>query len=697
MAVAWHWLLRPILLFSTTVLITFPRSFSIPDSEALLNLKNSFVDVADELQSWEPSSSPCKNGEQENRWAGVVCYNGLVTGLRLANMGLSGKIDVNALVEMPGLRTISIMNNSFLGNMPEFNRLGALKAIYMSGNQFSGEIPPDYFAKMESLKKVWLSDNKFTGKIPSSLGRLLYLIELHVENNQFSGTIPSFDKLTLMSIDLSNNQLEGEIPESLMKFNASSFSGNPGLCGENLGVECKQLDQELQPPPVVANDSSNNVEPSSGKRDDSKKILAAVITLSVLLLSIAIVLILRCRRRRKTFDVLEKETVEAVEVQVTSVASNRKEIIELNRKVSSSRKAANGSVRVKAGGGSMAMDLVIVNEKNGVFGMQDLMKAAAEVLGNGGLGSSYKAVMADGVSVVVKRMREMNTMGRDGFDAEIRKLVSLKHINILGPLGYHYRKDEKLFVYEYIPNGSLLYLLHGDRGQSHGELNWSARLKIVQGIARGIGYLHTELASLDLPHGDLKSSNILLGPENEPLISEYGFRPLINNASQSQALFAYRAAPEAQQTGKVSTKCDVYCLGIVILEILTGKFPSQYLSNSKGGIDVVQWVPSVLSEGRLTELLDPEIASSRNSLGEMEQLLHIGIACTETNPEVRLDMSEAVRRILEIQTDNRTLQDLPTLRDGYADSSRSSFSELQLGELSGRRHGSEHFDHRSER
>ncbi|KAK0596604.1 hypothetical protein LWI29_017277 [Acer saccharum] len=696
MAVAWHWLLRPILLFSTTVLITFPCSFSIPDSEALLNLKNSFVDDADELQSWEPSSAPCKNGEQENHWAGVLCYNGLVTGLRLPNMGLSGKIDVNALVEMPGLRTISIMNNSFSGIIPDFNRLGALKAIYISGNQFSGEIPPDYFVKMESLKKVWLSDNNFTGKIPSSLGQLPHLIELHVENNQFSGTIPSFDKPTLMSLDLSNNQLEGEIPESLMKFNASSFSGNPGLCGENLGVECKQVDQESTPPPIVANDSNNNVESSSGKRDDSKKILAAVITLSVLLLSIAIVLILRCRRRKKTFDVLEKETVEAVEVQVTSVASNRKEIIELNRKVGSSRKGANRSVRVKGGGGSMAADLVIVNEKNGVFGMHDLMKAAAEVLGNGGLGSSYKAVMADGVSVVVKRMREMNTMERDGFDAEIRKLVSLKHINILGPLGYHYRKDEKLFVYEYIPNGSLLYLLHGDRGPSHVELNWSARLKIVQGIARGIGYLHTELASLDLPHGDLKSSNILLGPENEPLITEYGFKPLINNASQSQALFAYRV-PEAQQTGKVSPKCDVYCLGIVILEILTGKFPSQYLSNSKGGIDVVQWVPSALSEGRLIELLDPEIASSRNSLGEMEQLLHIGIACTETNPEVRLDMSEAVRRILEIQADNRTLQELPTLRDGYADTSRSSFTERQLGELSGRRHGSEHFDHQSER
>ncbi|KAH7565625.1 hypothetical protein JRO89_XS09G0236300 [Xanthoceras sorbifolium] len=694
MAVAWHWLLRPILLFSTTVLITFPSSFSIPESEALLKLKKSFADAADKLASWEPKSAPCINGAQHNNWVGVVCYNGLVTGLRLGNMGLSGKIDVDALVEMPGLRTISVVNNSFSGTIPEFNRLGVLKAVYLSGNQFSGEIPPGYFKKMESLKKVWLSNNQFRGRIPPSLGRLPHLIELHIENNQFSGTIPSFDKPTLMSIDFSNNKLEGEIPGSLMKFNSNYFSGNPGLCGKNLGVECRQVAGE-EPPPAVPRDS-NVVEPSSRKRDDSKKIAAAVIILSVMLLSIAIVLILRCRRKRKAFDVLEKENVEAVEVQVAAVSlsSNKKEI-DLSRKAMSS--THRGSGRVKGGGGMP--DLVIVNEEKGVFGLPDLMKAAAEVLGNGGIGSSYKVVMADGVSVAVKRMREMNTMGRDGFDAEIRNLSNLKHSNIFRPLGYHYRKDEKLIVYEYIPRGSLLYLLHGDRGPSHDKLNWPARLKIVQGIARGLGYLHTELAHLDLPHGNLKSSNIMLGPENEPLVSEYGFGPLISSASQAKALFAYKA-PEAHQTGKASPKCDVYCLGIVILEILTGKYPSQYLSNTKGGVDVVQWVPSALSEGRLAELLDPEIASSTNSLGEMEQLLHIGIACTETNPEVRLDMTEAVRRILEIQTDpaagleGRTLQVLPTLRDGYGDSSQSSFSERQLGELSGRRQGSESFDER---
>lgn len=201
-----------------------------------------------------------------------------------------------------------------------------------------------------------------------------------------------------------------------------------------------------------------------------------------------------------------------------------------------------------------------------------------------------------------------------------------------------------------------------------------------------MGYLHTELASSDIPHGNLKSSNVLLSPDYDPLISEYGFSPLINPANAAQELFAYKA-PEAAHSGQLSPACDVYCLGIVILEILTGKYPSQYLSNTKGGIDVVQWVASAIADGRESEVFDPEIASSVNSIVEMKKLLYIGAACTETNPEQRLDMMEAVRRIEEIQVEGgqgeaRAMHVLPSLRDGYADSvpqphvSRSSQESL---------------------
>ncbi|KAI3743012.1 hypothetical protein L1987_60713 [Smallanthus sonchifolius] len=261
--------------------------------------------------------------------------------------------------------------------------------------------------------------------------------------------------------------------------------------------------------------------------------------------------------------------------------------------------------------------------------------AAAEVLGNGGLGSAYKVTLGSGVSVVVKRVREMNQMTKEVFDTEMKKLAKLKHQNILTPLAYHFRKEEKLLVSEYVSKGSLLYVLHGEHGISHAELNWDERLKIVKG----------EFTSYPLPHGDLKSSNVLIGSDYEPLLSDYAFYPLLNNTPTLQSMFAFKS-PEATLNQNISQKSDVYCMGIIILEIITGKYPSQYCNNQKSGTDVVQWVKSALAENRGKELIDPEIVPS--SVLEMEKILHIGAACTESVPDERIDLTEAIRRIEEV-------------------------------------------------
>lgn len=198
----------------------------------------------------------------------------------------------------------------------------------------------------------------------------------------------------------------------------------------------------------------------------------------------------------------------------------------------------------------------------------------------------------------------------------------------------------------------------------------------MRGIAEGLNHLHTELANLDVPHGNLKSSNVLLGPDNHPFLSDYGFSQLVTNEG-IEALFAYKT-PEAIQHGTVCPKSDVYCLGIIILEMLTGKFPSQYLSNGQGGSDVVQLVTSSLSEGRQAQLLDPEITDHKNSLGSMEKLLIVGALCTRTSLEQRLDMKEAIRMIEEVQVEGdsttgqassqaKTMKILPSLRDGFGD------------------------------
>lgn len=322
--------------------------------------------------------------------------------------------------------------------------MGALKGLYLSENQFSGEIPSNYFAKMLSLKKLWLSDNKFSGEIPASLMELQYLIELHLENNQFTGPIPPMSKQsTLESIDFSNNNLKGEIPVSLSRFNESSFKGNSELCGEKLGKPCDQ---------ATNSDNTNNNGTQQSPDSNSNKSISMwiVISLVVLLLIVIIVIYLICRyqqSRRASIESFDEPSLGR------RISSDSKKSFELSRRGSSIRK---GSIMGKRVG-----DLTMVNDDKGEFGLADLMKAAAEVLGNGPLGSSYKAMMSNGLTVVVKRIKEMNKIGKEGFDAEVKRLGSLRHKNILTLLAYHHRKEEKLFVYEYIPKGSLLYVLHG--------------------------------------------------------------------------------------------------------------------------------------------------------------------------------------------------------------------------------------------
>nr|XP_043627823.1 pollen receptor-like kinase 3 [Erigeron canadensis] len=549
-------------------------------------------------------------------------------------MGLQGTPNVAAFAPLEYLESISLQNNSLVGPIPAFNLVPSLKAIYASKNQFTGVIPPDYFQPLGSLKRIWLSDNKFSGPIPKSLQDLTYLRELHLENNEFSGPIPDFSESVdaLNALDLSNNKLEGPIPRPLNRFDKEAFDNNPDLCGPKASKDCPATSQ-----PVLA-----------------KKLLIAAIVVAFLLL----VMSLKDKRKEENMRILRKQNNYDHEAAANTVVTIPSSSINNSSRKSSSRKGGYSSLQMvksksKVKSGPVG-ELVMVNqavEKGIHFKSEDLMKASAEVLGNGALGSAYKAMLENGggvSSVVLKKIKHMNTMSKDVFDAEMRKLGRLKHHNILTPLAYHFRKEDKFLVYEYVPNGSLHNLLHGAIKQS--ELSWPNRLKMIKGVARGMGYLHSELASYDLPHGNLKSCNVLMGPNYEPLLSDYALHPLINATLAAQSMFAYRS-PEAMHRQQVSHKSDVYCLGIVILEMVTGKYPSQYLmihnNNQKGesGTDVVQWVRSALDEKREGELIDPDLLTH---VGQIQKLLHIGAACTETEVDTRIDIKEALKRIEDI-------------------------------------------------
>ncbi|GFP85735.1 probable inactive leucine-rich repeat receptor-like protein kinase at5g20690 [Phtheirospermum japonicum] len=614
-------------IFFYVFLLIIPITNSISESEALLKLKESFID-ATALDSWKPGTEPCATGN--NHWIGVKCDNGVITSLQVRHLGLSGKIDVDALASISGLRSISFISNAFPGPIPDFSPLANLRGLYLSMNQFSGEIPSDYFTKMKGLRKVWLSRNAFSGPIPSSLARVSHLIELHLENNRFSGPIPPLEQKDLVSLNLSNNNLEGEIPSGLSRFGPNAFVGNAGLCGGNLSTACRK-------PPL----SSHQV-----------KIVIWALFASLIVLFVLMTFGIYVLKRRQDQN---RDLMDDFEPSITA-SSDGKKILE------SGQRGFGSGHRIGSGHRAGKGDIVMMHDDKGMFGLADLMKAAAEVLGNGALGSSYKATMVNGMTVVVKRIKVISKIGKDQFDTEMRKLGGLKHKNVLAPMAYHYRKDEKLLVYEYQPIGSLLLVLHSDRGICHGHLTWPVRLKIIRGIAQGLAYLHTQLSALDLPHGNLKSSNVLLSHDYEPLLSDFGLNPLITPGHAAQALTAYKSPEAVVSHNDVSPKCDVYFLGVVIFEILTGKFPSQYLENGEGGTDVVQLVRSAIAEGNGSNIFDPDIRGNKDCIDEMEQMLRIGADCTEEDRGKRVDVAEAIRRIESVRKDGDRAQDTRTVR-----------------------------------
>ncbi|XP_074280803.1 pollen receptor-like kinase 3 [Silene latifolia] len=631
--------------------LSLPKLLSLTEAEALLAIKKSMLNTG-KLSSWKENSKPC-----EDKWEGVFCEAGkpVVIRLHLQNMDLSGVVDVNALTQIKNLKTLSLSNNSFSGPLPSVNKLAGLRALYVSANKFSGEIPVDHFAGA-SLRRVWLSDNQFSGKIPESLGKLPSLTALHLEGNQFSGSIPDISQPSLTELDMSRNQLVGEVPASMVRFGADAFKGNAGVCGKLVGIDC-----EANKEPVTGGNIKNTVGVMIG---------VVVVMLILLLLTTG----LKSKNKENDFRVLSKTSIDeedVVEVRVhgnggkggggstRSVGSqgggdgggsvgggSSKKSGENSSHKNGSRK---GSQHGKTSNNSGMGDLIVINNEKGSFGLADLMKAAAEVLGNGGLGSAYKAVMANGLSVVVKRIRDMNKLDKEEFDVAIRHIGNLRHKNILTPLAYHYRKEEKLVISEHVPKGSLLYVMHGDRGTCHSDLNWPTRLKIIKGIASGVQYIHAQFSSYDIPHGNLKSSNVLLTDTYEPLLSDYAFIKMVSVNQASQGMFAYKS-PEGIESQQVSHKSDIYCLGIIILEVLTGKFPSQYLNAGKGGTDVIQWVQSAIGDKKEAESLDPEIVSSYgDSVPSMIELLHLGAACTESDPSRRPSLEDVLKRIEQIK------------------------------------------------
>ncbi|KAJ4829748.1 hypothetical protein Tsubulata_043743, partial [Turnera subulata] len=263
-------------------------------------------------------------------------------------------------------------------------------------------------------------------------------------------------------------------------------------------------------------------------------------------------------------------------------------------------------------------------------------------IGEGGFGSVYWGRTSAGVEIAVKRLKAMSAKAEMEFAVEVEILGRVRHKNLLGLRGFYAGGEERLIVYDYMPNHSLITHLHGQLAADC-LLDWPKRMNIAIGSAEGLAYLHHE-ANPHIIHRDIKASNVLLDTEFQAKVADFGFAKLIPEGvthltTRVKGTLGY-LAPEYAMWGKVSESCDVYSFGILLLEIVSAKKPLEKLP---GGVkrDIVQWVTPYVQKGAFDHIADPRLKGRYDPI-QLKSTVMIAMRCTDSNPENRPSMKRVV-------------------------------------------------------
>ncbi|KAF8673276.1 hypothetical protein HU200_048830 [Digitaria exilis] len=489
--------------------------------------------------------------------------------------------------------TISLSSSGLTGVLsPSIAKLTTLQQLILEDNSITGGIPQE-FGNLSSLTTLNLGRNNLNGLIPDSLGHLAKLQILDLSQNHLSGSIPSsfLNLASLNNINLAYNNLNGEIPQYLLQVPQYNYTGNHLNCGQNL-ISCE-----------------GGSTKTGGSKNSKLKVIIGSVAGAVTLIVLGVLLVLWWQKMRYRPEIF---------IDVSGQDDHRLEFGQIKR-----------------------------------FSWRELQIATnnfseQNVLGKGGFGKVYKGVLSgpDSIKIAVKRL--LNVESRDGelaFLTEVELISIAVHKNILRLIGFCTTPTERLLVYPFMENLSVASRLR-DIKLNEPALDWSTRMRIALGAARGLEYLH-EHCNPKIIHRDVKAANVLLDGNFEAVVGDFGLAKMMdigrNTVTTGLRGTMGHIAPEYIKTGRPSVKTDIFGYGVTLLEIVTGERAIGFYPEA-GEIMLIDRVKLLMERGQLQDIVDCNLGDLYN-FEELEKITQIALLCTQMEPDHRPAMSEVVQML----------------------------------------------------
>lgn len=643
-----------------------------------MDIKTALDPQSKHLSSWTINGDPC-NGSFE----GIGCNEkGLVSNISLQGKKLSGKLSP-AIGELKSLTGLFLHYNSLSGEIPkELVNLPELSDLYLNMNNFSGEIPPE-IGTMKNLQVLQLCYNQLSGSIPSQLGALKKLTVLTLQSNLLTGAIPanlgelgnlmrldlSFNNLfgsiptkvadapVLLVFDVRNNSLSGIVPLALKRLNDGFlFENNPNLCGSGFSsLRACNVSDPVNPRPEPFGPGETGV-PSREKPETANVPLSCnqticsskssktregsvVVGMVVLVVALSVIVTLTFTqyRRRKLGLVTKFGTSDgSLSTEHAKVPYRRhgSPLISLEY--------GNGWDPLADGKNFNALGQDVFHSFR--FNLEEVETATQyfselNLLGKSHYSATYKGILRDGSVVAVKCIGKTSCKSEESeFLKGLNVLASLRHENLVRLRGFCCSKarGECFLIYDFVPNGNLLSYLDVKDAEDH-VLEWSTRVSIIKGIAKGIAYLHAyKVNKPALVHQNLSAEKVLIDQRLNPLLSDSGLRNLLTNdivfsSVKTNAATGY-LAPEYTNTGRFTEKSDVYAFGVLIFQLLSGKR------------DVTSLVRLGADSCRFQDFIDTNLHDKFFEY-EVSKFAQIAFLCTHESPIERPSMQAVVQEL----------------------------------------------------